>query len=175
MKGCLFSAIGVISGFAVKAAAFFVNGILKTLASLLVFTGLYVPVFYLLYGGLLWWIAGFNPFDLSTDSMLYILGLCVCILCTLLIFVRNLIITPSHKIKEFFTARASRQIVQTRAARSIPQSKQSRFDNLRILHSLRRLPRALRSFDLFAARIKKRRPPPIKTVSDKKHAVGVFF
>ena len=106
MKGCLFSAIGVISGFAVKAAAFFVNGILKTLASLLVFTGLYVPVFYLLYGGLLWWIAGFNPFDLSTDSMLYILGLCVCILCTLLIFVRNLIITPSHKIKEFFTARA---------------------------------------------------------------------
>ena len=29
MKGCLFSAIGVISGFAVKAAAFFVNGILE--------------------------------------------------------------------------------------------------------------------------------------------------
>lgn len=70
----------------------------------------------------------------------------------------------------------ARQIVQTRATRSIPQSQQSRFDNLRILRSLRRLPRALRSFDLFAARIKKRRPTPqIKTVSYKKHADGVFL
>ncbi len=101
IKGIFFSIIGFISGAIIKATWFFFDVIIKGFISVLVFFGLYLPFFHLIFAFMLWLTTGFNPFDLSIDSQLYLLGLGLHCIGALFISLRNLIFTPIKNVFKF--------------------------------------------------------------------------
>ncbi len=69
------------------------------IADVLYYFGLYVPLAYLVYGGVLYGVFKFEPFSLSYDSMLYLFGLGLCVIASVILTVKKLIIKP---IREAF-------------------------------------------------------------------------
>lgn len=70
----------------------------RFLAALLSFTGLWLPLFYAVLGVVLFLTTGFNPFDWKLEGQLYISGFVACVLCSIAITIRNLIIKPFRSI-----------------------------------------------------------------------------
>ncbi|MEG2273738.1 MAG: hypothetical protein RSC44_00240 [Clostridia bacterium] len=73
------------------------KGVIEALAKIMVYFGLYMPTLYLIYGGILQWLMDFMLFDLSVDSMLYIFGFTLSLVCAVIISVKNLIVKPYRK------------------------------------------------------------------------------
>lgn len=71
--------------------------IIEVCASIIYYCGLYVPLAYLVYGGILYGVFDFPPFSKGTDGALYILGFALTLVCALMIAVKNLIIKPYDK------------------------------------------------------------------------------
>lgn len=98
-KGCVG---GLILGSAVRALIFIISAIIKALASVMVFLGLWVPFFYALLGGALYLLFQFDPFSGDLDSKIFIVGFGGSVLCALLITTKNLFGKPAQSIAEGF-------------------------------------------------------------------------
>lgn len=90
-SGCL---LGFTGATILKTIVNTLNWAIKIISSVMLFFGLYIPFAYLIYGGLLYLIAKVPIFDFSTNSQLYLLGLLLCVICSVIISVRNLIMRP---------------------------------------------------------------------------------
>lgn len=101
IKGLLFSVIGFLGGTLLKLFHFIFDVVLKGIVSVLVFFGLYIPFFHLVFALYLWLLTSFNPFDWSTNSQLYLLGLVLCFVCSAIISIRNLILEPAKNIFKY--------------------------------------------------------------------------
>ena len=90
-SGCILGVVGgKIFGILFKA----IDIAITTVAKFIAYFGLYIPLVYLIYGGILWLSLDFNPFGGGVDGNLYVFGFALCFVCALIISVRNLIIKP---------------------------------------------------------------------------------
>lgn len=96
-KGC---ALGLALGSALRAFIYLFNVILKGIAWVLVFFGLWIPFFYALGGVILYLIFHFNPFDGSQNSVLYLVGFGLCCVGSVIITIRKLILKPLKSVAE---------------------------------------------------------------------------
>lgn len=89
---------GVALGSVFRAVFYLIGVIVKVLASVLVFTGLWVPALYALLGCVLYLVYQFDPLNnQGLYEYLYLSGAVVTIIIALVIFIRNLIINPIKK------------------------------------------------------------------------------
>ena len=89
---------GVALGSVFRAVFYLIGVIVKVLASVLVFTGLWVPALYALLGCVLYLIYHFDPLNnQGLYEYLYLSGAVVTIIIALVIFIRNLIVNPIKK------------------------------------------------------------------------------
>lgn len=98
-KGCVG---GLILGSAARALIFIISAIIKALASVMIFLGLWVPFFYALLGGVLYLLFRFDPFSGDLDSKIFLIGFGGSVLCALLITIKNLFGKPAQSIAEGF-------------------------------------------------------------------------
>lgn len=70
------------------------GGLLKLIIKVIVTLGLWVPILYALFGVILHYTLGFEPFDFSTFSTFYIVGGIVCIVIVVIISAYNVLINP---------------------------------------------------------------------------------
>lgn len=98
-KGCVG---GLILGSAARAIIFIIVNIIKALASVMVFLGLWVPFFYALLGSILYLLFQFDPFSGDIDSKIFLIGFGGSVFCALLITVKNLFRKPAQSIVEGF-------------------------------------------------------------------------
>ena len=91
MTGCLFG--GAVSAALGAAAKLLITGVRYAFKAVRTF-GLYVPMIYLAYGGVLWLAFGFTLFEDSVDGKLYIFGFALSLGCSVVITVRKLIVKP---------------------------------------------------------------------------------
>ncbi len=78
-----------------------VNFLLHVIAYVMLFLGLYVPLIYLMYGLIIAGIFKFDLFSLSgLYSSLYVWGLALSFVVSLIISVRNIFLKPATKIVE---------------------------------------------------------------------------
>lgn len=70
------------------------GGLLKLIIKVIVMLGLWVPILYALFGVILHYTLGFDPFDFSTFSTFYIVGGIVCIVIVVIISAYNVLINP---------------------------------------------------------------------------------
>ena len=90
---------GFIAGFAgagiLSVLMKFLGYVVRFLSTIMLYFGLYVPFFYFLYGLIIHLTLGVALFDFSTNSQLYLLGLLLCLVSSVIISVRNIILTPA--------------------------------------------------------------------------------
>ena len=72
--------------------------IVKILATLFLFFGLYIPLFYAVFGIVLLATTNFTLGGMGTDQVLYYIGLGLCGLASVFISIRNLIVRPISSI-----------------------------------------------------------------------------
>lgn len=96
-KGCVF---GVVLGSALRALIFIFNALIKFIANALVLTGLWVPLFYAVFGVILYFTKKFNPFDYGLYGWLYFIGFGLSVVAALLILFRKLVAAPAKSVKE---------------------------------------------------------------------------
>ena len=73
--------------------------IAEVIAKLIIYLGLWAPLLYLAYGGILKLIyKDFYMFSLDTNSILYFVGLILCLGISVIITIKNLIVKPFKKI-----------------------------------------------------------------------------
>lgn len=98
-RGCVG---GLILGSAIRALVFILSALIKFLASVMVFLGLWVPFFYALLGAILYLVFKFDPFSGSIDSKIYLAGFAATVLCALLITIKHLFEKPAESVAEGF-------------------------------------------------------------------------
>lgn len=94
-SGCM---SGTVIGSMVR---FFLAGtqlLIKIILQLILYLGLWIPGMYVLFGVILYYTLSFNPLDLQLEGQLYFSGLAACILCSIIITVRNIIVKPISSI-----------------------------------------------------------------------------
>lgn len=74
-----------------------IGGLFKLLFKAIIMLGLWVPILYALFGVILHYTLGFEPFDFSTFSTFYIVGGIVCIVIVVIISAYNVFINPLKK------------------------------------------------------------------------------
>ena len=89
-------AVGAIFGGLIRL----IGGLLKLILKAIFLLGLWVPGLYALFGVVLHYTLGFEPFDFSTFSTFYIVGGIVCIVIVVIISAYNLFINPIKKRAE---------------------------------------------------------------------------
>lgn len=98
-SGCL---LGFAGGAAIKTIFRVINLVLRFLANVLLFFGLYIPFIYLIFGLLLKITLGLDLFNFAdTNAQLYLLGMLLCIVCSVIISARNLITKPIASLLAF--------------------------------------------------------------------------
>lgn len=100
---------GFIAGFAgagiLSVLMKFLGYVVRFLSTIMLYFGLYVPFFYFLYGLIIHLTLGVVLFDFSTNSQLYLLGLLLCLVSSVIISVRNIILTPLKSALKFYDSR----------------------------------------------------------------------
>lgn len=100
---------GFIAGFAgagiLSVLMKFLGYVVRFLSTIMLYFGLYVPFFYFLYGLIIHLTLGVALFDFSTNSQLYLLGLLLCLVSSVIISVRNIILTPLKSALKFYDSR----------------------------------------------------------------------
>lgn len=95
IEGC---STGLFMGSLMRSIVEFVLFVVRILAKILIIFGLWVPVVYAIFGLVLNLSFDFNPFDFSLYSTIYLSGAVACIICSLIIAVKNLLINPAKSI-----------------------------------------------------------------------------
>ncbi|MEG2454384.1 MAG: hypothetical protein RSB20_05920, partial [Clostridia bacterium] len=75
-----------------------VGFVIRVVSYLLLFFGLYLPFFYLLYGLIIHLLLEVKLFDFSANSQLFLLGLLLTIVSAVIISVRNLVMIPLRNV-----------------------------------------------------------------------------
>lgn len=78
----------------IKLVFYSISTLIKLIANIMVFFGLYIPFFYLIYGGALMLFLDFRLIPYSSGAGLFYFGLVLCVFCSIIISVKNLIIKP---------------------------------------------------------------------------------
>lgn len=97
--GCAF---GLLFGSFIRLFVTLVEVVVRFLAGILVFFGLWIPFLYALVGVVLFLTLKFNPFDWGIEGQLFIAGFVASCVCSLVITVRNLIIKPVRSTVQGF-------------------------------------------------------------------------
>ncbi|MGN1096746.1 MAG: hypothetical protein ACI4QU_02805 [Christensenellales bacterium] len=71
--------------------------VVSFIAKIAVYFGLYLPIINLILGGVLYLVYDFNPFGGGIDGNLYVFGLSLSLVGSVIITIRNLIIKPIQK------------------------------------------------------------------------------
>lgn len=98
-KGC---AMGLLLGTLLRTVTVAVTVLSRLLAKILMLFGLWIPLIYAIIGIILYYGFGFNPFDFSIYSSLYLSGAVACVVCCMVISIRNIIIRPAKSIYDGF-------------------------------------------------------------------------
>ena len=80
--------------FLLKIVYWILKLIVSVLADIFIFFGLYIPALFLIFGVVLTKFTDFSFTSLDTNLNLYVVGLGLCVLCAVIITIRNLIIRP---------------------------------------------------------------------------------
>ncbi len=94
MKNGIIFMIFMIAWTVIKLIFKLLAVIVKVLASLIVFFGLYIPLFYGVFGIILLVATDFTFGGTGTDQVLYYVGFGLCCVASVIISVRNLIVRP---------------------------------------------------------------------------------
>lgn len=76
----------------------FVGYVIRFLSTVMLYFGLYIPFFYLLYGLIIHLTLNVALFNFSVNSQLYLLGILLCLVCAVIISVRNLVLEPIKSV-----------------------------------------------------------------------------
>ncbi len=92
---------GCLIGGALTTALGVLWRIIKAVCSVIgkgiYYFGLYVPIAYLIYGAVLYFIFDFRLFVPTTDGSLYTAGFCITLICSVIIAYKNIILRPYRK------------------------------------------------------------------------------
>ena len=102
MKNGFLMALGVAIWAALKQIFKFVGTIIQFLTSLFLFLGLYIPLFYVMFGLILLVATPFTFGGTGTYQILYYVGLGLSCLAAVIISVRNLLVKPISSIFSVF-------------------------------------------------------------------------
>ncbi len=94
-EGCL---AGIYMGSVLRSIVEFSVFVLRILTKILIIFGLWVPAVYAIFGLIMYLAFDFSPFDFSTYSTIYLSGAVACVVCSLIISVKNIIIKPAKSI-----------------------------------------------------------------------------
>ena len=86
----------------VKLCFGFLKKVISMLSSLILFLGLYIPLFYLVFGLVLLATTSFTFGGTGTNQILYYVGLGLCCIASLIISIRNLIVRPFSSVFSAF-------------------------------------------------------------------------
>lgn len=78
----------------------FVRSLLRIFIRLIVYMGLWLPGLYAVLGVILYYGADFHPFDFGTYSILYLSGGVACVICAVIIAIKNALDFLSGKKRE---------------------------------------------------------------------------
>jgi len=92
--------LGVALWAALKGAAKVIKAIIAVLTNVFIFFGLYIPLFYLLFGVILLTFTSFSFGGIGTNQILYFVGLGLCFLASAIITFRTLVVRPLSAIIE---------------------------------------------------------------------------
>lgn len=96
-KGCAF---GLLIGTFIRTLIMVVEFLSRILAKILVLFGLWIPLIYAIFGVILYYVFHFNPFDFSLYSTLYLSGAAACVVSSLIISIRNIVVKPARSVYE---------------------------------------------------------------------------
>lgn len=96
------NSFGDIFGAIAGGFSALIKGLIRLLLKLLVTFGLWLPILYVLLGVILHYGAGFDPLGFDVYSIIYLSGGVACIVCAVIITVRNVFVMP---VKSVFTRR----------------------------------------------------------------------
>lgn len=85
---------GMILATAFKLIYYIFSTTIKFIANVMVFFGLYIPFFYLIWGEILLLFTDFHISPYNTDLGLYLFGLVLSLFCSVIISIRTIIIKP---------------------------------------------------------------------------------
>lgn len=85
----------------------FLGYVIRWLSTVMLYFGLYVPFFYLLYGLIIHLTLGVNLFNFATNSQLYLLGMLLCLISSVIIAVRNIILAPIKNVLKYYDRRGA--------------------------------------------------------------------
>lgn len=75
-----------------------IKGLIRLTVKVFVTFGLWLPAFYALLGVILFYACDFNPFDFTVYSVIYLSGGVACVVCCVIISVRNVIVVPVKRV-----------------------------------------------------------------------------
>lgn len=113
--------------FLVKILFWLFRVIVRALGEIIVFFALYIPGLYLILGAILSKYAGFNITIDGLDRTLYLIGMVACFICSIIITVRKLVLTPiktvfsgiGKRTKKEFDSRPEFREEEKRVSRSV--------------------------------------------------------
>ena len=98
MKNGFFVALGVAIWGALKLVFKFLSKIIQLLTSLFIFLGLYIPLFYIVFGLILLATTSFTFGGTGTYQILYYVGLGLSCVAAVIIAVRNILVKPFSSV-----------------------------------------------------------------------------
>jgi len=105
MKNGFFVAFFLAIWGAIKLFFGFLKKLIQVLSSLIVYLGLYVPLFYMLFGVILLLTTDFTLGGGGTEQILFFVGLGLCCIVSIIIMVRNFLVKPFSSIFAAFRKR----------------------------------------------------------------------
>lgn len=97
-----------------KAIYHIAKFLLTIIANLLFYFGLWIPAIYMIICGILMLTGSLDPTVLSTNTILFYIGLALTLIGSVIITVRNLIVKPIHQMLE--SGRAKRELKERKLA-----------------------------------------------------------
>lgn len=88
----------MIIGSLLRPVVLFFGFLLKIIIKVFSFFGLWIPLVYAAFGGLLYLVFDFNPFTLDVYGTLYLCGALACVVAAAIISIRNVIVRPARSI-----------------------------------------------------------------------------
>ncbi len=89
---------GIFVGSIFRLIIYVISTVIKLTANIMIFFGLYVPFFYLLYGEALILFADFAILPYTADTGLYLFGLVLSLFCSVIITIKSLLVNPIKSI-----------------------------------------------------------------------------
>lgn len=115
---------GMFLGSVLRSIVEFSVFVLRILTKILIIFGLWVPAVYAIFGLIMYLAFDFSPFDFSTYSTIYLSGAVACVVCSLIISVKNIIIKPAKSIYKGY----KHPFWEKKEEEKPPQSLQNRWE-----------------------------------------------